>query len=63
MNLGQNRTMQPLKMDDNEIVVKNYNIKKNRCELTSIFDIEPGDYLVMDSRGSNIESILIYDKE
>lgn len=63
MNFGADRTKQPLKTDYAEIVVKTYNVKKNKCDLTSVFDLEPDDYLVMYSAGSNIEEIIKYDIE
>lgn len=63
MNLGGSRGYQPLRIDDDEIVVKKYSVRKNKCDLISINDIEPGDYLVMYSGGSSISSIIKYDKE
>lgn len=63
MNLGGARTRQPLKVDYDEIVVKKYNVRRNSCDLISINDIAPGDYLIMYSAGSNITSIIKYDKE
>lgn len=61
MNLGGTRFAQPLRIDDAEIIVKKYNVKKNRCDLISINDIRPGDYLIMYSAGSNITSIIKID--
>lgn len=63
MDLGGTRNRQPLRIDYDEIVVKKYNVHNNSCDLISINDIAPGDYLIMYSAGSNITSIIKYDKE
>lgn len=53
----------PIRVDYTDLVVKRYNVKKNTCQVTSVYDFEPGDYFVMYSGGSYAYTMIIFDDD
>lgn len=63
VNLGPNHSYQPLRLNAEGVVIKKYNVRTARCEATSAYALEPGDFVVMETAASKITSVLKYEKE